>query len=175
MAKKKKKSVQRIVAEAPSTPKRLRSEAIAGETMKLHPKIQKAKKKAKKATQKGKKASERAFKKGVVPQELRRMWETGDDAASISSYDIRIMNNVRKTLGEAPLTKSQVRKLKSVHKKLSSKSTRDQEKAHAAKMRAEDLSVEAQKLTERRSSSSTVGKAGKEMETRRRKKSKKED
>lgn len=113
--KKPKKSVQRTVAESKDAPKRLRGEAITGETMKLHSKIQKGKKKA----------------HSLNPPTRREQSGPAGEAAYTRWY--------------------------------------------ASKMAVDKIKDEAKKLVkgrEKTSPSATVGKAGKKMETRRRKKKK---
>jgi len=142
--KKKKKSFQRTVAESPRTRKKTRGEAITGETMKSHVALDKGWEKYGKLRSKALKAS--------VP--------------SMVADDYEELERRRK---EAKLPKSAY--TKAGRKRLTDKF----EKADAAhwkqsdKVRAQEKDAESLRAL-RRSPSSTVGKAGKEMETRRRKK-----
>jgi hypothetical protein len=144
MAKKKKKSFQRTVAESPRTRKKTRGEAITGETMKSHVAVEKGWDKYAKLRSKALKAS--------VPSSV------ADDYEALER---------RRKAAKLP---------KSVYTKAGRKRLTDKfDKADATYWKASDKVWAQEKdikaLTAlRRSPSATVGKAGKEMETRRRKK-----
>ena len=182
--KKPKKSVQRTVAESKDAPKRLRGEAITGETMKLHPKIQKAKKKARKTQTKswatelalskskvGRKlhGAEKAFRDHLDSPERTRLQEaepgpkTDRDAAKFDRTSDRLQRKRDKAVPpyEKAWDSTDI-------DELDSKFRKEWGTYRGAQKEAKKLV----KGREKTSPSATVGKAGKEMETRRRKKKK---